>query len=170
MEPVAILGVDPGTRHAGLVAIDRAGRLLFRRRLALSGDDPNRRLLLLHVAVERALDRSLAAILAIENPSHPRNARTAHLLGRAVGVCTLAATRRNLVVLEYRPAQVRRTLPDALRRFRGCRGWSEDELAAAAVALLALSDLDEVQPAAYHTGKWRTCDRRAALSSRSSRP
>lgn len=145
MEPVtsriSILGVDPGTRFAGLVAIDAAGRLLFRRRLVLNGWDPNRRLLLLHLAVERALDRSMAAIMAIENPSHPRNARTAHLLGRAVGVCTLAATRRNLVVLEYRPAQVRHALADVLRRFRGARGWSEDELAAAAAALLASNDL-----------------------------
>lgn len=142
VEPVAILGVDPGTRFAGLVAVDASGRLLFRRRLVLNGDDPNRRLLGLYMAVEKALDRSMAAILAIENPSHPRNARTAHLLGRAVGVCALAAARRDLVVLEYRPAQVRRAVQDALRRFRGCRGWSEDELAAAGAALLALVELD----------------------------
>ncbi len=141
VDTVSILGVDPGTRIAGIAALDGRGRLLFRRQIRLDGDDPNRRLLLLHRAVERALDRSKAAILAIENPSHPRNARTAHLLGRAVGICALAAAQRDLVILEYRPAQVRAASREALRRYRGCPGWSEDEIAAASAALLALSEI-----------------------------
>ncbi len=138
---LAVLGVDPGTRYAGIVALDGHGRLLFRRQVVLNGEDPNRRLLLLHRAVGRALDRSLAAVLAVENPSHPRNARTAHLLGRAVGVCTLAAYLRGLVVLEYRPAQVKAACRAATGRFRGYRGWSEDEVAALGAALLALRDI-----------------------------
>jgi|GEM_PF-3408920 Holliday junction resolvasome RuvABC endonuclease subunit len=140
---LAVLGVDPGTRYAGLVALDGHGRLLFRRQIVLNGEDPNRRLLLLHRAVGRALDRSLAAVLAVENPSHPRNARTAHLLGRAVGVCTLAACTRDLVVLEYRPTQIKAAIPDVRKRFRGCRGWTDDELAAAGAALLALREMDD---------------------------
>ncbi len=123
------------------MVLDGAGRLVCRRRLVLAGDDPNLRLLRLHRAVEELLDRSLAAVLAIENPSHPRNARTAHLLGRAVGVCVLAASTRNLLVAEYRPMQVRSILPHVLARHRGCRGWSEDEVVAACAAHLALKEI-----------------------------
>ena len=143
---ISVVGVDPGTRAAGIVAVDGHARLLFRKSLLIPGDDPNRRLLRLHSAVDQALARSRAAVLAIENPSHPRNARTAHLLGRAVGVCILAACNREIIVLEYRPAQVRAALADLLRRFRGCRGWSADELAAGAAALLAVRELRALLP------------------------
>jgi len=136
-----ILGVDPGTRIAGLAVLDGAARLVCKRRLVLEDDDPNLRLLKLYSAVDGLLERSLAAVLAIENPSHPRNARTAHLLGRAVGVCTLAACRRKLLVVEYRPAQIRSVMPEVVSRYRGCRAWSPDELAAACAAFLALREI-----------------------------
>lgn len=136
---LAALGVDPGTRNAGLVALDGYGRLLFRRTVVLNGADPNRRLLQLYLAVSDALDRSRAAILAIENPAHPRNARTAHMLGRAVGVCVLAAVERGLIVLEYRPAQIRKERVVVARRWRKAK-WSEDEIAACAAAVLALKE------------------------------
>jgi hypothetical protein len=137
---VHILGVDPGTHRAGTVAVDGKGRLLFRRAVILNWADPNRRLLGLYRAVADALDRSRAAILAVENPSHPRNARTAHLLGRAVGVCVLAASERDLIVLEYRPAQVRRAAEAVRKRWPSSERWSADEVTAAALALLALTE------------------------------
>jgi hypothetical protein len=143
-EKISVLGVDPGTRTAGLVAMDGGGRVLFRNRLVLNGDDPNRRLAALYRAVDRALARSKAAILAIENPSHPRNARTAHLLGRAVGVCTLAASLRELIVLEFRPSQLKAAERDLSRRFRKCSTWSPDEVSAACAAMLALRELHHV--------------------------
>ncbi|MCL6554382.1 MAG: hypothetical protein K6W08_14870 [Firmicutes bacterium] len=49
-----------------MVALDWRGRLLFRRRVLLEGDGVPARLLALHRAVDAALERSLAAILAIE--------------------------------------------------------------------------------------------------------
>ena len=140
MEPIAVLGVDPGTRRAGVAALGRNGRLLSRRAISLDGADPNRRLLALYEAVADALDRSRAAIVAIENPSHPRNARTAHLLGRAVGVCVLAAVERDLIVLEYRPAQVRRAVETVRRKWPSSSRWSSDEVTATALALLALEE------------------------------
>lgn len=87
------MGVDPGTRVAGLVALAGHGapRLLYRKQLRLGGGNPNTRLARLARAVEALLDRTGAAVLALEDPSHPRNARTAHLLGRAVGVCVVPA-------------------------------------------------------------------------------
>ena len=136
-----ILGVDPGTRIAGVAVLDGSARLVFRRRLALKDDDPNLRLLKLYSAVDGLLERSLAAVLAIENPSHPRNARTAHLLGRAVGVCVLAACRRKLLVVEYRPAQIRSVMPEVVSRYRSCRAWSRDELVAVCAAFLALREI-----------------------------
>ena len=138
---ISVLGVDPGTRTAGIVALDGAGRLLFRNRIVLRGEDPNRRLAALYRSVDRALARSKAAILAIENPSHPRNAKTAHLLGRAAGVCALAASLRDLIVLEFRPSQLRAAERNLAGRFSRCRGWSPDEVSAACAAMLALQEL-----------------------------
>lgn len=137
---LSVLGVDPGTREAALVALDRSGRLLFRQHLALRGDDLLPRLLHLYNAVDAALARSRAAILAIENPAHPRNPHTAHVLGCAAGVSMLAAARRGLVVLAYRPAQLRAVRPDVLRRYRSAHRWTPDELAAACAALRALAE------------------------------
>ena len=137
---LSVLGVDPGTRKAGLAAVSASRGLVFHRAVTLNGGDPNVRVARLYTAVSRALDRSKAAVLAIENPSHPRNARTAHLLGRAVGVCTLAAVQRGLLVLEYRPSQIRRAAVLVHRRWPTSRRWDDDEVDAAAAALLALSE------------------------------
>jgi len=140
VEPLAVLGVDPGTRRTGIVALDGRGRLLFRRQVLLDGDGVPARLLALHRAVDAALERSLAAILAIEDPAHPRNAHVAQLLGRAVGVCQLAAAARGTIVVEYRPAQLRAAVPRVPRRYRSAARWSADEVAAAAAATLAIEE------------------------------
>jgi hypothetical protein len=55
-------------------------------------------------------------------------------------VCVLAAVERDLIVLEYRPAQVRRVVEIVRRRWPSSARWSEDELVAAAAALLGLME------------------------------
>lgn len=125
------------------MALDGTGRLLFRRKIVLSlrsDDDVLLRLYRLWRAVDAALDRSRAAILAIEDPSHFRNARTANLLGRAVGVCQMPAVERGLLVLEYRPATLRPLVSEVLRRYRSAGRWSPDEVVAATAALRALRE------------------------------
>ncbi len=133
-----MIGIDPSTTRAALVALDGHGRLLARHHLALSGEIPIR-LAALHRETARVLDRSQAAIVAIENPLQRRNLHTADLLSRAVGVVQLAAVQRRLITLEYRPSQWRSLLPEVHRRYRPAQ-WSPDEIAACAVALRALQE------------------------------
>jgi len=85
------------------------------------------------------LQRTNAAIVAIENPLQYRNLHTADLLSRALGIVQLAATQRQLITLEFRPAQWRPLLPEVSRRY-DVQGWTPDELAACAVALRALQE------------------------------
>lgn len=137
-----VMGIDPGTTQAALVALDGHRRLVFRRRLTLTGDVPIR-LAGLYRHTSQLLDRVKAAIVAIENPLHYRNLHTADLLSRALGVVQLAAVQRRLITLEYRPSQWRPLLPEVSRRY-DVREWSPDELAACAVALRALQEPIEV--------------------------
>lgn len=137
-----VMGIDPGTTQAALVALDDHQRLVFRRRLTLTGEVPIR-LAALYCHTSHLLDRVKAAIVAIENPLHYRNLHTADLLSRALGVVQLAAVQRRLITLEYRPSQWRPLLPDVSRRY-DVRAWSPDELAACAVALRALQEPIEV--------------------------
>ncbi len=138
LDRLVVMGVDPGTTRAALVALDGHARLVDRRHLTLAGELPFRLAALYRQTLDR-LDRSQAAIVAIENPLQHRNLHTADLLSRAVGVVQLAAVQRQLITLEYRPAQWRPLLPEVHRRYRtAC--WSSDELAACAVALRALQE------------------------------
>lgn len=133
-----VVGIDPGTRQAAFVALDSQGRLVLRRHLTLAGELLSRLAALYGHTVD-LLARTKAAIVAVENPLHRRNPHTADLLSRAVGVVELAATQRGLIVLEYRPAQVRALVQEVGHRY-DVRRWSPDEQAACAVALRALQE------------------------------
>lgn len=144
---VAVLGVDPGTRWAGLVAL-RGGKLLDRARLDLGRiasdpQDPNSRILALQRAVEAWLARYQPGVLAVENPAHHRNAHTAQLLGRAVWACVAPAMALGILVAEYRPGQIQRAVQELRSRWANTGGWSDDELAAAGAAWCALVDLGQ---------------------------
>lgn len=145
MAKLLVLGVDPGTRWAGLVTLSGSSALVDRARLdlqrmATDPGDPNSRILALQRAVEAWLARYQPGVLAVEDPAHPRNAHTAQLLGRAVWACVQPAMSMGLLVAEYRPGQVRRVLPEVQRQL-GADAWSDDELAAAGAAWCALVDL-----------------------------
>lgn len=143
---LVVLGVDPGTRWAGLVALRGTWHLLDRARLDLSlmsrdPSDPNSRVLALQRSVESWVARYQPGILAIEDPAHPRNPRTAQLLGRAVWACIGPAMGLGILVAEYRPGQIRRLLSLVRQRLAVDTAWSEDELAAAGAAACALDEL-----------------------------
>lgn len=137
-----VMGVDPGTTRAAMVALDSRGRVVLHHRLHLRGEVPQR-LAALYRQASTLLDRSRAAIVAIENPLQARNLHTADLLSRAVGIIELAAVQRRLLVLEYRPSQWRALVQDVETRY-DVRQWSPDEIAACAVALRALQESIEV--------------------------
>jgi Holliday junction resolvasome RuvABC endonuclease subunit len=58
-------------------------------------------------AYEGVLEQVLPGIVAVENPMVSRNMRTIDALARFVGITVALARRRQLLVLEYRPAQHR---------------------------------------------------------------
>lgn len=163
MAKLLVLGVDPGTRWAGLVVLRGGSALVDRARLDLQRmardpDDPNSRILALQRAVEAWLARYQPGVLAVEDPAHPRNAHTAQLLGRAVWACVQPALSMGLLVAEYRPGQVRRALPEVRRQLGADGAWSDDELAAAGAAWCALVDLGlaDQEPAQQRGPETRT--------------
>jgi len=135
---LVVMGIDPGSTRAGLVALDGHSRLVIRRCLTLSGELPIR-LAALYRHTAHLLEESKAAIVAVENPLHHRNLHTTDLLSRALGIVQLAAVQRGLLTLEYRPAQWRPLLSEVHLRY-DVREWSPDELVACAVALRALRE------------------------------
>ncbi len=143
LDRLIVLGIDPGTTRTGMVTLNGRGRLVHRYHLTLTGELPIR-LAALHRHTADLLDRSRAAIVAVENPLQHRNLHTVDLLSRAVGMVQLAAVQRRLITLEYRPSQWRPLLAEVHRRYRAAR-WSPDELVACALALRALQEPIEVR-------------------------
>jgi crossover junction endodeoxyribonuclease RuvC len=110
---VRVLGLDPGTERTGYGCIEScddrlqlvASGVLRLGRGALGG-----RLAHLHAAVLDLLDTHRPQACAIEGIFHQHHARSALVLGHARGVCLLAAAEREIPVVEYAPAAVKRVV------------------------------------------------------------
>jgi crossover junction endodeoxyribonuclease RuvC len=117
---VKVLGIDPGTAVTGFGVVEAGnggagpGRLVecgvirFARRSPLP-----RRLHELHQAIADLIDRHHPDVLALENAFYHRNVRTTLVLGHARGVVLLAAQQAGLVIAEYAPATVKKTVAGA---------------------------------------------------------
>lgn len=109
-----VFGIDPGSQRTGYGCVDSDGR---RHRLVLCGavragdaatfpEQLSRiyRELSAHIAAQRP------DFVVIESIFHAVNARSALKLGHARGVAMLAATEAGVTVVEYTPAEIKRSV------------------------------------------------------------
>lgn len=106
-----ILGIDPGSYATGYGVLDQLGGRL--REVASGAVRPPRdrpflrRLSDIHEALSELLTRYLPDEVAVENPFHSRNARTALQLGQARAAALLPAVKIGVPVFEYAPREVK---------------------------------------------------------------
>lgn len=109
-----VLGVDPGSRFMGYgVVEEKRGRLVHVGHGVIKVVESAPladRLKDLHAALTEALKRYQPDAVAVEGLFTFRNARSALVLGHARGVALLAAAQAGLVVHEYAPAKVKKSV------------------------------------------------------------
>ena len=109
-----IFGIDPGSERTGYGCVDSDGR---RHQLVICGAisaPPHTafadRLLAIHGGLVELLAAHRPDCVAIENIFHARNVRSALRLGHARGVALLAASSAGLPIVEYTPAEIKRSV------------------------------------------------------------
>lgn len=106
-----ILGLDPGSLHAGYGLIDCSGgrsRTLVAGRWSAAAKLPVAdRLRILAEGLEELLKHHRPDHAAVEKPFHGVNARSAIVLAEARGALLLTLARAGLRVEEYSPAEVK---------------------------------------------------------------
>ena len=110
-----VLGIDPGTAVLGYGVVEsgagRHPRLLECGTLTTRARDPlPTRLRIIHDGIGALISRHLPDALAVETAFYGRNVRTTVVLSHARGVILLAAEQAGIVVAEYSPAQVKKTI------------------------------------------------------------
>ncbi len=109
-----VLGVDPGTAVTGygVVAFDgRTPTLVECGVIRTASRDPlPSRLYDIHEGIAELIARHSPDTVAVEDVFYARNVRTTIVLGHARGVILLAAQRAGLVINEYPPAEIKKTI------------------------------------------------------------
>ena len=108
------MGVDPGSRFTGYAVLRRNGRQLARvtsGRIKLPARSaPEVRFALLLEELDRMIEQNAPTVMAVEDIFTHRNARSALMLGQARGVVLAAAGRRELPVVAYPPATIKKAV------------------------------------------------------------
>lgn len=119
MPIVRILGVDPGTSVTGYGVIETGNGAGFGRliecgviRFSRSSSLPHR-LQELHAGIAALIKRHAPTALALEDAFYHKNVRTTLVLGHARGVVLLAAQQAALIIAEYSPATIKKTVTGA---------------------------------------------------------
>ena len=109
-----IFGIDPGSERTGYGCIESSGS---RHRLVICGvlSAPVRatfpeKLLVIHRGLKALLERHRPECVAIENIFYAKNVRSALKLGHARGVALLAASEAAIPIVEYSPAEIKRSV------------------------------------------------------------
>ena len=121
-----VLGIDPGTMTVGYGVVERPSlpgrpsppaRLLECGVLRVGGrgtagrvEPLERRLTEIHAGLCQLIARHQPDVLAVENIFYSANQRTTMVLGHARGVILLAGAQAGLVIAEYSPAVVKKTV------------------------------------------------------------
>jgi crossover junction endodeoxyribonuclease RuvC len=109
-----VLGIDPGTRHLGWGVVDRIGTRLSHVAHGVIDTDIEQGLAPRLIEIDDGLAAVIAEhrpeIGAIESLFFSKNAQSAAKLGHARGVVLLRLSRAGLVLHEYSPALVKRTV------------------------------------------------------------
>lgn len=112
-----VLGIDPGTAIVGFGVVERLGGAGRPMRLVECGvfrtrprEPLPRRLAIIHEGLAELLARHRPDVLAVEDIFYATNVRTTVVLGHARGVILLAGAQAGVVVAEYSPALVKKTV------------------------------------------------------------
>ncbi len=109
-----VLGLDPGTRHAGYGAVVVAPdgpRLITCGVISPRGRDPiARRLGAIQVELETLLSKLRPTSVALESAFAALNIRSALRIGEARGMMLAACARFDVEVVEYAPAQAKKAV------------------------------------------------------------
>jgi crossover junction endodeoxyribonuclease RuvC len=109
-----VLGIDPGTVVIGFGVVEEGrpgprllecGVIRTTPRVSLAS-----RLRTIHEGITELIIRHHPDVLAIEGIFYAKNARTAMVLGHARGVILLSAETAGMVIAEYPPAVVKKTV------------------------------------------------------------
>lgn len=109
-----VLGVDPGTGVTGYGVVETRGHGLHLVECGVirttSRAGLASRLHQVHAELSRLLKRHRPDVLAVEEAFHARNARTTLVLGHARGVILLAGAEAGVLIAEYTPAVIKKTV------------------------------------------------------------
>lgn len=108
---MVILGIDPGTRATGYGVIEVAGgreRVRAFGVIAPGGAASGQHLDTIYRGLLAVLDAHPADACAVEMPVYGRNAQAMLKLGRAQAAAMLAALHREVPVVQYTPAEVKK--------------------------------------------------------------
>ncbi len=109
---MVVLGIDPGSRRCGYGIVARSGALLTRvdSGVLVPGRlSTPERLGALLASISALLEGRALDAVAVETAFCGRSPRSALALGQARGVALAAAARAGLPVVEYAPAEVKRS-------------------------------------------------------------
>ena len=109
-----ILGIDPGTLHTGWAVVDSEGTRVVPVACGIVSPPQKATLPLrlkeIRVALGDAITEYRPAVVAVEDIFFAKYANAALKLGHARGVALLAAAAEDLLVHEYAPALVKRSV------------------------------------------------------------
>jgi len=109
-----VLGIDASLRSTGLGVVEAAGTRLSAvavDTVKVAANRPRSECLeRLHASINRLLDATDPAEVAIEASFYAKNARTAELLGEARGAAIAACATRGLPVYEYAPRRIKQAV------------------------------------------------------------
>ncbi len=115
--PVRILGIDPGLRRTGWGIIDVEGnRLIYVGCGSVESDETSElaeRLLAIHEGLVRVLGEFKPMEAAVEQTFVNKDGASTLKLGQARGVAMLAPAQFGILVAEYAPNQVKKTVVGA---------------------------------------------------------
>jgi crossover junction endodeoxyribonuclease RuvC len=110
---VKIMGIDPGTQLCGYGVIEVQGseaRALDCGAVRSSDGDLSERLAAIFAGLRQVLERFGPDVVAVEGAFFGKNVRTALKIGEARGVALLAAAQCGCPVVEYAPAEVKKSV------------------------------------------------------------
>jgi crossover junction endodeoxyribonuclease RuvC len=115
--PIRILGIDPGLRRTGWGVIDVDGnRLIFVACGSVASDDKApvaERLVTIHAGLTRVVDEFRPSESAVEATFVNKDAAGALKLGQARGIALLVPASAGVMVAEYAPNLVKKTIVGA---------------------------------------------------------
>ncbi len=143
-----VLGVDPGSYVWGYGVVEtgngapRFGQLIECGVMTFNKRSPlPERLAELHGAVASLIERHRPSAVALESAFYHKNVRTTLVLGHARGVVLLAAQQAGLVIAEYPPATVKKTVI-------GMGGAKKEQVAEMVARILRLKEAPQPSHAA----------------------